>query len=180
MHENRDRMEKTLIGKGRTMRRPGILFVLIVMAGCVGVVGATIVDISVATDKAIYQLNEHVTVFVTAYNPNQDPVTLGFGSSLTTTYVMDGVFNWSEGKVFNPSGRQLTIEANESFTWDITHGSEEMGLYALDLGVHSVVGEVVGYGQSDAVEFDVIPEPATILILSCGVFWARNKHRMPK
>ncbi len=152
----------------------------IVMAGYVGMVGATVVDISVATDKEIYQLNEDVIVFVTAYNPNQEPVTLGFGSSLTTTYLMDAVFNWSEGKVFNPSGRQLTIEANESFTWDITHGSIEMNLYALDLGVHSVVGEVVGYGQSEAINFEVIPEPATILLLGCGVFWARKEHRPPK
>ncbi len=162
------------------MRRPRILLLLIVMADCVGVVGATIVDISVATDKEIYQLNEEVTVVVTAYNPNQEPVTLGFPSALTTTYLMDGVFNWSEGKVFAPSGLQLTIEAHEFATWELTHGSKEMGLYALDVGVHSVVGEVVGYGQSEAVEFEVIPEPATILILSFGVFWARKKRGMPK
>lgn len=60
------------------------------------------------------------------------------------------------------------------------HGSIEMGLYALNLGVHSVVGEVVGYGQSEPVEFEVIPERATILILGFGVLWARKKHAMPK
>ncbi len=162
------------------MKKLKFLFMVIVMAGYVGMVGATVVDISVATDKEIYQLNEDVIVFVTAYNPNQEPVTLGFPSALTTTYLMDGVFNWSEGKVFAPSGLQLTIEAHEFATWELTHGSIEMGLYALNLGVHSVVGEVVGYGQSEAVEFEVIPEPATIVILSFGVFWVRKKRGMPK
>ena len=156
------------------------LFVLVVMAGCVGMVGATIVDISVATDKQIYQLNEEVTVSVTAYNPNLEPVTLRFGSTLVASYFMDDTYYWHENKIFAPVLLHKEIEPDSCFTWNLTHGSKEMGLYALDLGVHSVVGEVVGYGQSEAINFEVIPEPVTILLLGCGVFWARKKHRTPK
>jgi len=162
------------------MRRSGIMFVLIVTAGCVGVVGATIVDISVATDKAIYQLNEEVTVFVTAYNPNPEPVTLRFGSTLVASYFMDDTYYWDEDKIFAPVLLHEDIEPDSRFTWELAHGSREMNLYPLDLGVHSVVGIVVGFGQSEPVEFEVIPEPATILILSFGVFWVRKQYGMRK
>lgn len=145
----------------------GIGFALMLILA--GSSGATLIEVSVETDKDVYQLGEDVTVFVTAYNPNQESVILGFGSSLTSTYLMDGHFDWSEGKVFVPSGSLLTIQANESFTWNRTHGIRERELYALDVGVHSVVGEVVGHGQSDAISFEVIPEPATLLLLLVGV-----------
>lgn len=162
------------------MRRPGILFLLIVMVACVGVVGATIVDISVATDKEIYQLNEEVTVLVTAYNPNPEPVTLRFGSTLVASYLMDDAYYWHENRNFAPVLLRKDIEPNSRFTWELAHGSKDMDLHALDLGVHSVVGEVVGYGQSEVVNFEVIPEPATIVILGFGVFWVRKKRGMPK
>lgn len=113
-------MEKTLIGKGRIMRRPGILFLLIVIVACVGVVGATVVDISVATDKQIYQLNEEVTVFVTAYNPNPQPVTLTFGSTLVASYFMDDTYYWHENKTFAPVLLHKEIEPDSRFTWELT------------------------------------------------------------
>jgi|GEM_PF-7003056 len=40
---------------------------------------ADLVDISVATDKPTYQVGEEVIVYVSAYNPNTEPVTLTGG-----------------------------------------------------------------------------------------------------
>ena len=51
-------------------------------------VNAEIVDIGVETDKPTYLLEEPVTVFVTAYNPTPEAVTLGFGSA--TGHLFDG------------------------------------------------------------------------------------------
>jgi len=118
----------------------------------------TIVEVSAETDKSTYLLGEVVTVFVTAYNPNPEPVTLYFGSSLEASYLMDGVFDWSEWHLFNPVILQLTIEPYNSSRWTLHHGSDEMEIYPLDIGTHTVVGEVVGYGCSAPVEFEVVAE----------------------
>jgi len=37
--------------------------------------------------------------------------------------------------------------------------------YPLAIGTHSVVGEVVGYGDSAPIQFEVVPEPATVSFL---------------
>jgi hypothetical protein len=129
---------------------------------------ATTVNISTVTDKESYLLGEEVVVSVTAYNPDPNPVTLYFVSSLEASYLMDDVYDWTEGKFFSQFGGQLTIDPYSSYTWELTHGPGEMGLYPLDVGTHTVVGEVVGYGESAPVQFGVIPEPATILLLTLG------------
>jgi hypothetical protein len=152
--------------------------VFVLMLNFVGSSLAVVVQVSVETDKEFYQLGEDVVVRVTAFNPNQEPVTLGFASSLTATYLIDDHFDWSVGKVFVPSGRQLTIQPNESFAWDLTHGSKEISSYPLNLGLHSVVGKVVGYGQSETIGFEVVPEPATILVFAPGLIILKrtNSH----
>lgn len=139
-----------------------------------GIAEATIVDITVATDKESYLLGEEVIVSITAYNPNPEPVTLYFGSSLLATYLMDDVFDWSEGRIFEPVNLQLTIQPYNFHTFDLKHGLYEMSLYPLDFGTHTVVGEVVRYGQSAQVQFDVVPEPSTLLILGFGTLLLRS------
>ena len=117
----------------------------------------TIVEVSVTTDESTYLLGEEVTVFVTAYNPNPQAVTLYFGTTLEASYLMDGVFDWTEDKYFAQVIGQFTIEPYDSYTWNLCHGPDEMAIYPLDVGTHTVVGEVVGYGQSAPVEFEVVP-----------------------
>lgn len=122
---------------------------------------ATTVDISVATDKPTYVLGEGVKVFVTAYNPNPLPVTLFFGSSVQASYLMDGVFR----KVFTRFPWVVIIPAYNTHTWKLRHGPHEMTIYPLAVGTHTVVGEVVGYGQSAPIEFEVVrPIDASIEI----------------
>ena len=137
--------------------------------------GATTVDVSLATDKTTYLLGEPVTVFVTAYNPHPGPVVLIFGSTCQASYLMDGVFDWTEGKGFADVMTQVTIQPQFSITWDLTHGSHESARYPLSIGTHSVVGEVINYGQSAPVEFDIIPEPATLILLGLGAVMVRRK-----
>ena len=105
----------------------GILFTI---AACVG---ATIVDVSVATDKPTYSLGEIVIVSDTAYDPSSESVTLDFGSALQASYLIDGVFDWTEGKVFAHVLTQLTIDPYDSYTWILWHGDKEMNLWPLVL-----------------------------------------------
>ena len=137
---------------------------------------ATIVEVSITTDKPTYLLGEEVTVFVTAYNPNPEPVTLYFAESLKASYLMDGIFDWTEGKGWPTIPTQVVIDAHDIHTWNLSHGSPEMAIYPLSIGTHTVVGEVVGYGQSAPVEFEVIPEPATVVLFGMGIVWIRQKR----
>ena len=137
--------------------------------------GATIVDVSVATDKPQYQFEEDVIVSVSAYNPTESPVTLTFGSDIQTSYWMDSIYDWEEGRSRLTVITYVKIAAYDSYTWQMTHAAYERTQYPLDLGAHTVVGEVLGYGLSDPVEFEVIPEPSTIIMISIGVIWFKKK-----
>jgi hypothetical protein len=148
------------------IKKAEILAILILLL--FGITKTTAVNISTITDKDTYLLGEQVIVSVTAYNPDPNPLTLNFVTSLQASYLMDDVYDWTEGKFFTQFGGQLTIEPYGSYTWDLTHGNHEMELYPLDVGTHTVRGEVVGYGYSSQVQFEVVPEPATILLLTLG------------
>jgi hypothetical protein len=142
------------------------IIVILILLGFAGIAKATIVDISVATDKSTYQLGEYVTVSITAYNPNPQPVTLHFNTTLQATYLMDSTFNWTQCNGSYPMLTERTIDPFTSYTWNHIHDSPEMMLYPLDIGIHTVVGEVVGYGVSTPVQFEVVPEPGTLAIFA--------------
>ncbi len=78
----------------------GIITVVLVL-GFAGTAEATIVDVSVATNKLVYELGEDVVVFVIAYNPNPEPITLT-GGFYFASYKMDGVYDWAEGRLRTP------------------------------------------------------------------------------
>jgi hypothetical protein len=157
------------------MKKAEIQAILILLS--FGMTKATAVNVSTITDKETYLFGEQVVVSVTAYNPEPNPVTLGFATSLQASYLMDDVYDWTEGKYFIQFGGQLTIDPYGSYTWDLTHGYYEMELYPLDVGTHTVRGEVVEYGYSSPVQFEVVPEPATILLLTLGSLLLTKRRR---
>jgi len=91
---------------------------------------------------------------------------------------MHGVFDWAENRHFAqvPSGR--IIEPHDSYTWNLSHGYHAMTIYPLCVGTHTVIGEVVGYGQAAPVEFKVVPEPATIILFGLGGLVFTQKRKM--
>jgi hypothetical protein len=158
------------------IKKAEILAILILIL--FGMTKATAINVSTLTDKETYLLGEEVVVSVTAYNPDPDPVTLNFFTTLQASYLMDDVYDWSEGRFFNPAFRQRTIEAYGFYTWDLRHtSSHDMIIYPIDVGTHTVVGEVLGYGYSSTVQFEVIPEPATILLLTIGGLFLTRRRR---
>jgi len=135
-----------------------VVVTAIILFGASSLVEATTVEVSVATDKATYLLGEDVTVFVTAYNPNPQPVTLFFGSALQRSYSIDGIYDWRQGHGWGDWPTRVVIGPNDTHTWDLIHGSYERQFYPLDIGTHTVIGEVVGYGYSTPIEFKVAPD----------------------
>ncbi|MFA6426788.1 MAG: hypothetical protein WCW64_11510 [Phycisphaerae bacterium] len=142
------------------------IFVFAVLLIFANVLKASVVDITVSTDKPTYQLGEYVTVSITSYNPNPQPVTLNFDTSLQAIYLMDGTFDSSQNQAVAMWSTERTINAYDSYTWTRTHGAGALILYPLGLGIHSVAGEVVGYGSSSSIQFEVVPEPGALAILS--------------
>lgn len=149
----------------------------VLVLGFAGVAEATIVDVCTATNKPVYALGEEVVVFVIAYNPNPDPVTLNFPDCLQRSYLMDGVYDWTEGKGWCLVPSSIKIPAYDSYTWNLKHGLKELEYYPLVVGTHTVIGYVVGYGQSAPVEFEVIPEPSTILLIVIGFVAVRVRNQ---
>jgi hypothetical protein len=154
------------------------ILIILAMLVFVGPLSASIVDISVATDKSTYQLGEYVTISITAYNPNPQPVTLNGGIPLES-YVMDGTYNWADWHTSPlPVIISKTIQSNDSFTWNLTHDAQEMQRYPLGIGTHIVVGkilalELIGNNQSAPIQFEVIPEPATFVLFGPGLLIVR-------
>lgn len=142
---------------------------------------ATLIEITVDTDKDVYQLGNYVDIYVTAYNPNPEPVILNFSTSMQASYILDDTYNWGEYHGHYPMFTKLTIPSFDSFTWQLIHGSEESATYPLDVGLHTLVGEVlalelIGNSKSEEVYFEVIPEPATILLFGIGWLALRRKR----
>ena len=151
------------------------------LASAVDPPSAPIQTFTVTTDKPTYSIGEPIVVTITAYNPNDYALTVDFGSTIQSTYIMDGLYDWQSDKIALTVITQITIPAEGSYTWDLEHeweytvGSTTYG-YDLSVGTHSVVGGLLGMLTppfshdlySAPVEFEIIPEPVTLAMLAVG------------
>jgi hypothetical protein len=152
---------------------------LLVLFLVTSLTNASVILICVDTDKDTYQQGEDIHIEVIAYNPGIESVTLT-GGFYFTTYIMDGEFNWAEGKSGPAVILTKTIDAGESVTWNHTHGTYEWLAFPLEIGTHSLVGQVLAFelqeeNESQPVEFTVIPEPTTFLLIGAGFCFLRRK-----
>ena len=162
-----------------------MLILAVAVLGCsLSTAHGTLVDITVFTDKPVYNLNEDVIVTVTATNPNPYSVTLSLNHEPTASYSMDDSFNWALYQTGFPAIVTFTFAPSQSHSWDMVHALYERSIYPLSLGLHSVIGELLVYVPdddppfillvSDSLEFEVIPEPATILLFAVGALYFRR------
>jgi hypothetical protein len=136
-------------------------------------------QITVDTDKDVYQVGEDIAITITAYNPTTEPVIMT-GGFYFTTYIMDETYDWAKGKSGPAVVVTVTVDPGESISWDHMHGINECLEYPLEIGVHSIVGKILAYelrgqNQSEPVEFSVIPEPFSLSFLFLGSFFIRKK-----
>jgi hypothetical protein len=153
-----------------------VIFPVIILFGVSSLVEATIepnLSIGVATDKLTYELGEYVTIYITGYNVGSETITLEFGTLSQASYLMDDVYDWFAHHYHYAMLSSRVIEPGEDYTWTLVHGNVDMGYYPLTVGTHSVKGEIVDYGYSPPVEFEVVPEPSTILFLAFGLIGVR-------
>jgi hypothetical protein len=167
------------------MKQAKSIWVMGVFLAGVVTANATL-QISVATDKAVYQLGETVEVYISVYNPTSSAVTMyvpdPYSGQPVARYLMDDTYFWPPDaispQVFLPPV-PMTIQAGGTLTWELEHGTIQNAEYSLIAGVHSVKGFVyadVFIGQyGGPVAFQVVPEPMTISLLAFGFLLLRRK-----
>lgn len=107
------------------------------------------IDLSVATDKPSYYQGETVKVLLTTTTPG----TLLFYNLPQAYYTLDGSFPSTEA--YLPVISAVTVPPG-GYTWTMTH---DWQTYPLALGVHSVSGNLMGYGTSAPNYFSVVQAP---------------------
>ena len=110
------------------------------------------VEITSWTDRDTYVPGQTIRVSVDAYNPNPYDVTLNFGSTLQSKYIMDGWYEYPQMGFCVLT--EAVVPAQGSYTWEYCHAWWD---YDLSLGFHTISGEVVGYGESAMSYFQVAP-----------------------
>ena len=111
-------------------------------------------------DKAVYAMNDEIKMSITAVNYGLEPVTLSFASSCHVSYRIDGIWDSHEGDWCLQSADTLELAPNLSHTWHTTHPMSILlsPIYFLTPGTHSITGVVIGYAESELVEFEIGPE----------------------
>ncbi len=132
----------------------GVALAVVLVSAWLGSAAFAAILVSVETDQDAYWRAEPITYSVTASNTDPFDVTLHFASSIQAQSIVDGAFSFPT--IGMPVLTAQVIPANGSYTWTIDHPWSE---YELDIGPHSVRGIVVGVGQSDPVQFEIIPRP---------------------
>lgn len=133
------------------------------------VIGESI-EVSVTTDKTTYLLGEEIGISVTAFNPNDYELSL---DALSYYKIDDGKWLPLYIMIVWPP---IPLPPMSSYTWDFEHFHGpplDPDYYPLlEIGEHSVVGQAAvyteSYIQSEPFQFSVIPEPATVILMSLG------------
>lgn len=108
------------------------------------------VTISVDTDQEKYEIGENIEIEIKAKNNSSQSVTLEFNGGCQVTYEIETfrgreVYNHSDDQICTMALTSVTIPANSTKTWTITHDTDD---FELDEGEYVIVGEVIGYGRA--------------------------------
>jgi len=151
------------------------LFAFIMILLSASVTNAAL-QIDVATNKPFFQVGQAVTISITAYNSSEtESLSLFFGTAKQATYLLDSIFDSSSIMQYAQIPSGVHIAPLTSHTWTFVHAGNASAAYPLEEGIHYVIGKIAGYGQSNPVEFAVVPEPAMLFLFSFGFLLMRRK-----
>jgi hypothetical protein len=150
---------------GEKIMNRTILFLLVVLLTAPA--EAAIV-FTISTDKSIYELGEDIVVTITAQNTSSTQTgTVSFPDSLQATYWMDDAYDWRWNKYALTVVTYVQIAPLTSVSWIRIHGEVERQDYLPSVGFHEV--SLYRYAPDEySSSFQVIPEPATLLLLALG------------
>ncbi len=106
--------------------------------------------VTASTDKETYSIGEEIPIQVTITNESEADVELHFRSGREAGYCMDYRYVRWNGSDELDVARSVTLAPGESETWDFVHDPNE---YSPAPGTHTLKGMVVGYGESELIEF---------------------------
>ena len=144
------------------------------------------------TDKAVYDLGECVEMLHRVTNLRVEPLTFVFGSQQQCSFgVWDGeTIIWWWPKLVNPGGSIFTLQPGEfkEFLkdWDMMNDNGTLTPtddFLVSPGIYYVTGQVWGttsdgiIPESVSVPIQIIPEPATFLLLALGSLFLTNRRR---
>jgi hypothetical protein len=168
-----------LFAEGNIVTRCVVLTVGTILFLAVGLVpcgGALIFTVS--TGRSSYLIGDLIDIAITAQNTGNQSTTLVFPSDHQSSYCIDGIYDWDNAHSSRlPIVTYQTLPAYGTHTWTMTHGNLYSQGYPLGVGLHSVTGEILGYGISGPVEFSVVPEPITASLLALGGIFLRRCGR---
>jgi len=150
------------------------------------------IEYYIQTDKSVYDLGENVEMLYKVTNLGTEDVTFYFFRSPIWNFwaEKEGERIWAAIDLWSGVNTRLTFTPGEfrifpipnpPFIWDMRNDENNL----VGLGNYDIIGGLYGGGEDDytkvAVPIEIVPEPATILLLAIGVFGLRAKLlRRPK
>lgn len=149
------------------------------------------IEYYVQTDKSVYNLGENVEMLYRVTNLRDEDVTFGFPHSPVWNFWVkrDEEYIWRAINGWYAKPTEFTLSPGESkefpafsspYVWDMRDNENNL----VTVGGCSVIGGFhagsEGYEYSKvAVPIQIIPEPATLLLLTIGAVWIRVVKRKP-
>lgn len=146
------------------------------------------VEYYVQTDKYLYDLGEYVEMLYRVTNLGTEDVTFTFPHRPEWNFWVekDGVEIWVATEGWTQMGSQFTLgpdefkefpDTNTPSIWDMRNKQNNL----VDVGEYDVMGWLYdgmgGYDYTEvSVPIQIVPEPATILLLSVGIIGIRRKR----
>lgn len=108
-------------------------------------------------DKAVYSMEDTITLDITASNTSSEPMTIYSSSSwIYESYRIDGTFDPYSFEMALPAVRHMTIAPNESYTWTREIPIKDHYWYTFTPGRHSITGVLISYAESEMIEFEIV------------------------
>lgn len=116
------------------------------------------IKVTTRLDKAVYGMNDDMGIIITVSNSGSEAVSFMFRDHCQVSVRIDGK-SYPADDFFDclPAMSRFILPPGKSRTWKLVLYIEH-SWYPLEAGTHSIAGVVLGYAESDMIEFEVLAE----------------------